>query len=168
MRWMPHQLDRARTPAVQPLPCGRPAVQTMRAAQEEKQKFEVVAEKRRRALSLVVLFLFASCALLIFVVGRRAAAVTNIRNASDIKLETQPVSKESNPSTPAQDYSKFSHFSPGEHAALASRYSCNICHQRRDNSAEPRLPGHRECINCHQTQFNTPGTPFCLICHTSE
>ncbi|HKC66158.1 MAG TPA: cytochrome c3 family protein [Pyrinomonadaceae bacterium] len=140
----------------------------MKRAREEKRKTEAVAERRRRALSLVVLFLFASCALLIFVVGKRAAAVTNVKKTNDIKPETKSAPSESTPSTPAQDYSKFSHFSPGEHAALASRYSCNICHQRRDNSAEPRLPGHRECINCHQTQFNTPGTPFCLICHTQE
>ena len=132
----------------------------MSRARSEKERFEAVAEKWRRALSLAVLLLFTACALAILIVGRPAAAITN-----EIKAARQPVASGSKP---AQDYSKFSHTSPGEHAQLANRYNCHYCHQRRDNSVEPRLPGHKQCINCHQTQFNTPGTPLCLICHTSE
>ena len=62
-----------------------------------------------------------------------------------------------------QDYSTFSHQTP-DHAAQA----CSACHRREaDNSARPRLPGHKSCTGCHLNQFVTPDTPMCVICHTS-
>ena len=58
------------------------------------------------------------------------------------------------------DYSKFLHSSQ-RHASVA----CSSCHHRADNSARPSFPGHKQCIECHGTQFGTPNTPMCFICH---
>jgi c(7)-type cytochrome triheme protein len=63
--------------------------------------------------------------------------------------------------TPELDYSTFKHNSQ-KHASL----SCNSCHQRSDNSATPRFPGHKACTGCHVGQFVTPAVPMCVICHT--
>ncbi|HLL75175.1 MAG TPA: cytochrome c3 family protein [Pyrinomonadaceae bacterium] len=60
------------------------------------------------------------------------------------------------------DFSRFLHTSQ-RHASLA----CASCHERRDNSASPRLPGHKACTGCHLPQFVTPNIPMCAICHTS-
>jgi Cytochrome c7 and related cytochrome c len=109
------------------------------------------------SLPLVLLFVFAAGALAaLFGIGR-AGAVAN-----------QPVL--SPPRVPLfapapQDYSKFSHSTPGAHAALTGRWSCSICHDRRGNSVEPTFPQHKDCISCHQTQFTTPDSPLCTICH---
>lgn len=61
-----------------------------------------------------------------------------------------------------EDYSKFSH-SSDNHA----RQACSDCHQRKDNSATPRFPGHKACTNCHSAQFFAPTVPMCNICHSS-
>jgi c(7)-type cytochrome triheme protein len=58
--------------------------------------------------------------------------------------------------------SKFSHALP-RHAELA----CDSCHRREDNSARPRLPGHKACTDCHIQQFLTSGGPLCANCHTA-
>jgi hypothetical protein len=118
----------------------------------------------RRALSLVVLLLFSACVLLILFAGQRAAAL-----AKDAGVETFPLSPAAPLfAHPSQDYSRFSHSYPGAHAALSGRWSCAICHTRRDNSVEPKFPQHKDCISCHQTQFTTPNSPLCSICHTTE
>lgn len=62
---------------------------------------------------------------------------------------------------PEVDYSKFLHTSQ-RHATLG----CNSCHQRSDNSAAPKFPGHSACTSCHLGQFTTPAIPMCVICHT--
>ena len=62
---------------------------------------------------------------------------------------------------PQLDYSKFLHNSQ-RHSSLA----CNSCHERADNSATPRFPGHKACTDCHRGQFTTPQIPMCSICHT--
>ena len=62
---------------------------------------------------------------------------------------------------PQLDYSKFLHHSQ-RHSSLA----CNSCHERTDNSATPRFPGHKACTDCHRGQFTTPQVPMCVICHT--
>lgn len=62
---------------------------------------------------------------------------------------------------PELDYSSFKHNSQ-KHASLG----CNSCHERSDNSATPRLPGHKACTGCHLTQFVNPAVPMCSICHT--
>ena len=122
-----------------------------------------VGLRPRRALSLAVLLLFCVCALLVLLAGRRAAAITN--GPSD---KPSFGSTENALSKPPQDYSRFSHSSPGEHAGFTARSSCNGCHTRRNNSIEPTFPQHRDCINCHQTQFTTPNSPLCGICHQPE
>ena len=63
--------------------------------------------------------------------------------------------------SPQLDYSKFLHNSQ-RHSSLA----CNSCHERTDNSATPRFPGHKACTDCHRSQFTTPQVPMCTICHT--
>lgn len=63
--------------------------------------------------------------------------------------------------TPDADYSKFLH-SSAKHRSIA----CTSCHERADNSATPRFPGHKACTDCHRGQFTTPAIPMCLICHT--
>src|SRR6185295_17007917 len=45
-----------------------------------------------------------------------------------------------------RDYSKFLHSSQ-KHSSLA----CNSCHERTDNSATPRFPGHKACTDCHRS-----------------
>src|SRR5687767_1572294 len=62
---------------------------------------------------------------------------------------------------PEIDYSKFLH-SSARHRSLA----CTSCHERADNSATPRFPGHKACTDCHRGQFTTPAIPMCVICHT--
>jgi hypothetical protein len=117
-----------------------------------------------RTLSLVVLLLFSVCALLILTIDRRAVALTN---GAQVKLMSESLEAELFLPAP-QDYSKFSHSYPREHAALSGRWSCSICHTRRDNSLEPKFPQHKDCISCHQTQFTTPDSPLCTICHQRE
>lgn len=64
--------------------------------------------------------------------------------------------------TVAQDYGKFLHTSDSH-----SKLNCASCHNRTDNSATPRFPGHKSCMDCHQAQFLTPQIPMCNICHSS-
>jgi c(7)-type cytochrome triheme protein len=71
----------------------------------------------------------------------------------------------------AADYSRFSHSSPKEHADLMERANCASCHRRRDSSADPRFPVHKDCTGCHLVQFITaaaPDNPICMICHTRD
>jgi c(7)-type cytochrome triheme protein len=137
----------------------------MKAAPEFKQRDEQIAVKqrgdvKRRVLLLVVLLLFSLGAALLLLIGRRASAETNRE-----PIKTLTVFFEANITRPPQDYSKFQHSYPGAHAALTGRWSCSICHQRRDNSVEPKFPGHKECTSCHQ--FSDPNlAPMCTICHT--
>jgi len=65
------------------------------------------------------------------------------------------------PQGPDLDYSTFKHTSQ-RHASLA----CNTCHERSDNSATPKWPGHKACTGCHLAQFVTPQVPMCVICHS--
>jgi c(7)-type cytochrome triheme protein len=63
---------------------------------------------------------------------------------------------------PDLDYSNFKHTSQ-RHASQG----CTACHIRTsDNSATPQFPGHKACIDCHASQFLTPNTPMCFICHS--
>jgi c(7)-type cytochrome triheme protein len=69
------------------------------------------------------------------------------------------------------DYSKFSHSSPNEHAALTKPGSCASCH-RANGAVIPTFPRHRNCTNCHLVQFTVPSSastnPICTICHIKE
>jgi c(7)-type cytochrome triheme protein len=117
-----------------------------------------VRASRRRALPLVLLLVFTPCALAALFAVKRAAAITNDSETTSLESLKPSV-------VPAQDYSRFSHSTPGAHAALTGRWSCSICHDRRGNSVEPTFPQHKDCISCHQTQFTTPDSPLCTICH---
>lgn len=63
---------------------------------------------------------------------------------------------------PSADFSKFQHSNP-EHA----RFPCALCHERVDNSATPKLPGHIPCASCHTQQFADNQNAICAICHTN-
>jgi hypothetical protein len=119
-----------------------------------------------RALSLVLLLslCLASVVLMLFT-GRRAAVAVTKETAR--ARHAVPAGAKLFARAP-QDYSRFSHSYPGAHAALSGRWSCAICHDRRNNSLEPGFPQHKDCISCHQTQFTTPDSPMCQICHTAE
>ena len=74
--------------------------------------------------------------------------------------------------TASEDYSKFSHSSPREHADLMDRKNCGSCH-RRGSGVAPTLPLHKDCTGCHMVQFTSAnrGTDvnlICTICHTHE
>lgn len=60
------------------------------------------------------------------------------------------------------DYSKFLHSSQ-RHASLG----CTDCHSRTDNSNTPKFPGHKNCTNCHLSQFVRPTVAMCEICHAN-
>ncbi|MFL6333760.1 MAG: cytochrome c3 family protein [Pyrinomonadaceae bacterium] len=114
--------------------------------------------RRRRALSLAVLC--AGC--LLFAVSMafdfRAAALT-ARVEPEPALPTEAV-QEAMPQ--GLDFSKFAHTNP-QHARLP----CLLCHQRTDNTARPKRPGHTPCSGCHAQQFADQSSPICTICHTS-
>lgn len=110
--------------------------------------------RRPRLLARACLLLAAAALFLFFAAGGRAPA----SNAT-------PRAALPSPATSAAvqgEGSKFSH-AVAQHAAQ----SCDSCHRREDNSAQPRLPGHKACIDCHTTQFTTPNSPLCLGCHTN-
>jgi c(7)-type cytochrome triheme protein len=67
-----------------------------------------------------------------------------------------------------QDYSKFSHTSPGAHAEFSNAASCASCHQRNGTQAQPTFPGHKACIKCHTAEFTTVNTALCTICHVND
>jgi len=60
------------------------------------------------------------------------------------------------------DFSRFTHTNDNH-----ARLPCLLCHQRTDNAARPRRPGHTPCAGCHTQQFAEPASPICTICHTS-
>jgi c(7)-type cytochrome triheme protein len=117
--------------------------------------------KRRVSLSaaqLLVLF----CLLIVVSIGLRVLAVTNL---------SKPDPATANMSV--QDYSKFSHSSPKEHADLMSRGNCGSCHRRSDASKESKFPLHKDCTGCHLVQFTASNNsssvnPICTICHKAE
>jgi hypothetical protein len=118
---------------------------------------------RARVASIGAMVLVHVCSLVVMLAGGPASADTNEDATRRVTFPSVPAALK-----PAQNYARFSHSYPGAHAALSGRWSCSLCHDRRDNSIEPRLPGHKDCISCHQTQFTTPDSPLCTICHTSE
>jgi hypothetical protein len=100
------------------------------------------------------------CVLCVSVVDiTRAALTTETRSTQ--RLDTELPIVAASVQGPELDYSNFRHTSQ-RHASLA----CSSCHQRSDNSATPRFPGHKACTGCHLAQFVTPNVPMCVICHT--
>ena len=112
--------------------------------------------------------LVASCILSVLCVSVVSIASTDItmetRSTLSLKREAL-VEERASLGNPLQDrgldYSKFLHSSQ-RHASLA----CTACHERSDNSATPRFPGHKACTGCHLGQFVTPAVPMCEICHS--
>lgn len=116
------------------------------------------APRGRRALSLAVL-----CAgLALFVVSMTLDLRTSALTAR-VEAEPSPAFEAGQGEMPpGLDFSKFGHTNP-QHARLP----CLLCHQRTDNSARPRRPGHTPCSGCHAQQFADQSSPICTICHTS-
>lgn len=97
--------------------------------------------------------LLAACALCLVAVALKSSFVaTGARTISDAS-EMQDAGR---------DFSKFSHATDAHRGR-----SCDSCHQRADNSTQPRLPGHKACTDCHLQQFVSPNLPMCSICHTN-
>jgi c(7)-type cytochrome triheme protein len=104
--------------------------------------------------AIVVAYVVAASALANLAGGGGAASDTGSRAAA---ASLAVASRDDN------DFSKFSHASQ-RHASLA----CASCHAREaDNSAQPRLPGHKACTGCHLPQFVTPSAPLCFVCHST-
>ena len=91
-----------------------------------------------------------------------AFALTNLAGGRDTAFNARASAASSAAaSRDENDFSRFSHASQ-RHASLA----CASCHARAaDNSAQPRLPGHKACTGCHLPQFVTPNAPLCFVCH---
>jgi c(7)-type cytochrome triheme protein len=117
------------------------------------------ASRARRTLSVAVLcagcVLFASALAL----DDRTSALT-VRPETAAGVAGVAVAEPGQPQ--GLDFSKFGHTNP-QHARLP----CLLCHQRTDNSARPRRPGHTPCSGCHVQQFSDQSSPICTICHTS-
>ncbi len=58
------------------------------------------------------------------------------------------------------DFSTFKHDSP-QHGKL----TCLLCHERNDDSPQPKLAGHTPCASCHIQQFEDKSKAICTICH---
>jgi hypothetical protein len=56
--------------------------------------------------------------------------------------------------------------SPFDHSRKEHKArECNTCHQRTDNDAVPKFPGHPACIDCHQKDFVSRNSQMCVVCH---
>lgn len=108
---------------------------------------------------------------------RRLAAAALLAHVSVLALafvfdsSARPAPPPASPPAPAAEVARqegASRFTSFSHATPAHREaSCDSCHGRADNSAAPRLPGHRACTDCHLQQFvAAPDLPMCAICHT--
>jgi nitrate/TMAO reductase-like tetraheme cytochrome c subunit len=109
-----------------------------------------------------VLLLVSLCLLIVIVLDKHVSAEA-----------TASESSYSNESRSLQKYSRFSHSSPREHAALTVSSNCDSCHRRNDGSLEPRFPVHKDCIGCHLVQFTASNSsssenPICTSCHTTD
>ena len=108
-----------------------------------------------RLLARAILLFAAPCFFLAFAAGGRAPASGVTARAA--LLPPAP------PAPAAQgEGGRFSHSLP-RHASVA----CDSCHRREGNEAQPRLPGHKACIDCHVAQFTAAPSPLCMNCHTS-
>ena len=100
------------------------------------------------------------CVLCVSVVDITRAALTTETQRTQ-RLHRELYLFAASPQGPDLDYANFKHTSE-RHASL----SCTSCHQRSDNSATPRFPGHKACTGCDLAQFVTPNVPMCVICHS--
>ena len=61
------------------------------------------------------------------------------------------------------DFARFKHDSE-RHVTVP----CLLCHQRNEESPQPKFSGHTPCIGCHAPQFKDNQHPICVICHTEQ
>jgi hypothetical protein len=140
----------------------------MNIRQDGHQKSETLAASRligaiKLWLHLRLTILFLICALALFDSPHSSAVVEKRTTTLTINSYVAIAF--------AQDYSKFSHSSPREHADLMGRSNCVSCHRRSDSSPMPRLPVHKDCTGCHLVQFTaatSSDNPICTICHTRD
>jgi c(7)-type cytochrome triheme protein len=121
------------------------------------EKFAKLTAQRRREF---VVFVFAC-----FAFGYIFSSCSKPENKTEIIPVETPNSNTTEISVapsvdPNLDFSKFDHQS-AEHA----RFPCALCHERKDNSATPKLPGHLPCSSCHTVQFADNKNAICTICH---
>src|SRR5581483_1637690 len=74
-------------------------------------------------------------------------------------------------------YSALSAGRPTARRAASDRYphdqeahkaiACAQCHKRDTNAAQPNMPGHAACTQCHQDKFDAKDRQYCGICHTT-
>lgn len=121
---------------------------------------DVVARPRLRARVARGRLPFAACLVCSLVAGVYFGGLANVSRAGAAPppFNFLLAARQQN-----VDFSRFLHSSP----AHRDQRTCNDCHQRRDNAAAPRLPGHKACTDCHLPQFVTPNVPMCAICHTN-
>lgn len=139
----------------------------MRDAQGEADRSETAvvlrsfdATKRRPVLAVMTLLSISVVTLV------NASAASN-----EITAQVSLYSMKLGAATGTQDYSRFSHSSPKEHADLTGRENCASCHRRGDSSPEPRFPRHKDCTGCHLVQFTaatSSDNAICTICHTKD
>jgi hypothetical protein len=113
------------------------------------------------------------CEFVVFIVGCLAFGyIFTSCSRPENKTETIPKSESSNANAsefsaipvinPDRDFSKFQHSDPAH-----ARFPCALCHERKDNSATPKLVGHMPCAGCHTAQFADNKSAICTICHTN-
>ncbi len=132
-----------------------------RSARREPAPEPSSSTHRRRVLSFLATFALCVGLILttVFCTKKSELPVT----PAPTPEATPPIANASIVESPTDgSFDKFSH-STGAHASLA----CDSCHKRENNSAQPTLPGHKACTDCHSQQFFTPNHPMCAICHTS-
>ncbi|HEX8495175.1 MAG TPA: cytochrome c3 family protein [Pyrinomonadaceae bacterium] len=134
-------------------------------SQLEQQAGERDKSARRQYLSLAFLLLTTSALLLVMMLGARAAGERDASSSnSNAAFSAGPRAFGREP----QDYSKFSHTSPGDHAGFSNPANCANCHPRNGTAAQPTFPGHQACDGCHMAQFTSPSIPMCTICHVND
>lgn len=112
------------------------------------------------------------CELVVFIVGCLAfgyvfSSCSKTENKVEVN-QTEPLPANTSEFSPVKvidpnaDFSKFQHSNP-EH----ERFPCALCHERKDNSATPKLVGHMPCAGCHTAQFADNKNAICTICHTN-
>lgn len=127
----------------------------------EQAKNKKTSRQARRRCELVVFI--AAC----LTFGYVFSSCSKPETKTDVVVNETPAAntQEFSPApviNPNADFSKFQH-SNAEHA----RFPCALCHERKDNTATPKLTGHMPCAGCHTQQFADNKNAICTICHTN-
>ncbi|HZT60645.1 MAG TPA: cytochrome c3 family protein [Pyrinomonadaceae bacterium] len=138
-----------------------------REAQNQKAEAQAVAVARgiaaggtadsrskRRAAALALVVAFAAVFVSVAVRGL-------VAKADAVSAPPAGLNDASTAAAVAQGARRFSH-AIRQHASVG----CDSCHVRSADP-HPHLPGHKACIECHATDFTTPGSPLCADCHTN-